>query len=314
VTGRALGNDTEFANRIQMGQVIDGRYEICAPLGIGGHAIVFEATDTVTGQLVAIKMLRGEGVRSRAVESLCREAKLVGSLGHPNICAVHATGWLGDGTPYLVLERLEGETAEARARRDSMMDTELALEIMIQVMAGLAVAHERGIIHRDITPNNIFLTKEAGVHVKLLDFGVAREMSETSEEGRGFMVGTPAYMAPEQILDQPLDARADLYSAGAVLFRLLTGQPPFVANTPKELFPLVLNKKAARLRNLRASLPPVFDEIQDGTLARDPQQRYASANALQGALFTAKEDLYSETFSTVAPINPVAALSDSTDD
>ncbi|ACL66930.1 serine/threonine protein kinase with WD40 repeats [Anaeromyxobacter dehalogenans 2CP-1] len=209
---------SQLAAPLEAGMVV-GRFELLREIGRGGFGLVFEARDRELGRLVAFKAMRPSRAEPAALEKPLREeAEAAARLNHPNVVTLHDFG-IHEGTPYLILELLRGETLQQRLKRGRLPPEE-AVRIARDVASGLVHAHSRGVLHRDLKPGNVFLTEGGGV--KLLDFGLARLLDRASLAG-----GTPAYMAPEQLRGEPGDARADVFSAGVVLWQMLTGELPF---------------------------------------------------------------------------------------
>jgi len=230
-----------------------GPYEVLALLGAGGMAEVYRARDTRLGREVAVKVVsEALGADGAFVERFEREARLVGSVNHPNVVALHDVG-LHDGKPYFVTELLQGETLRTRLGKGPV-PLATALEWAEQMAEGLAAAHERNIVHRDLKPENVLITREG--RIKLLDFGIAKVIAAAQEvatpleegphgllnetvpssdrTGTGLVIGTPGYMSPEQIRGDPMDARTDLFSLGAVLYEMLAGHRAFPGGTAVE--------------------------------------------------------------------------------
>ena len=225
-----------------LGKTIGGKYRVRGVLGEGGMGTVFEAEHIALGRSVAVKVLHAtQATKKDAVRRFQQEARAAGAIGHPNICGVIDLGTLDDGSPYLVMERLVGETLADRVAAEGGLPFEDVIDILIQVLSGLVAAHEKGIVHRDIKPENIFLTQRVGCPplVKLLDFGVSKMTGGRAGAIRpedlaltrtGMVMGTPYYMAPEQARgERDLDARVDLYACGVILYEALTGRRPFTA-------------------------------------------------------------------------------------
>jgi serine/threonine protein kinase len=217
-----------------------GPYEILSPLGKGGMGEVYRARDTRLRREVALKLLPDAAAHDAdSLHRFDRETRAVATLNHPNILAIHDTGSFRN-VPYAVTELLEGETLADRLRTGPL-NPQKAVEVACQVADGLAAAHEKGIIHRDIKPDNIFLTNEG--RAKILDFGIARieqpartaGLSDTITSSRGgssqFLVGTAGYMSPEQVRGKPIDGRTDIFSLGATFFEMLTGRRAFMRDS-----------------------------------------------------------------------------------
>ena len=213
-----------------IGTTFAKRYAIHGRLGKGGMAVVYRATDTQMGRDVAVKVLRTDVADEVAAKRLIREAKGAGALNHPNIITIFDRG-IADDRVYIAMEILQGQEMSALMEEEGAIPVERALKICEQVASALAVAHAEGIIHRDIKPENLFLlSRGAGDHVKMLDFSIAKlpkEMVTQQLTRAGSVFGTPHYMAPEQVEGKQAVPQTDLYALGAVLYELITGEPPF---------------------------------------------------------------------------------------
>ena len=279
-----------------------GAYEVVAPLGAGGMGEVYRARDTRLDREVALKVLPATPARGDSLERLQQEARLIGALNHPHICTLHDIGehrGAGDESPtvYLVLELLEGAALNEATPRT--MPAPEVVRLGLQLADALEAAHARGIVHRDLKPANIFLTRRGDV--KILDFGVARrlELSADAETrtlegprtGEGVAVGTLAYMAPEQLRCEPLDARADLFSLGLVFYELLTGKRPFARQTTAVTIDAVLNTAPAPPRTLNGAIPERLEEIVLKLLEKDRRLRYQHASELGADLKRLQRDL-----------------------
>jgi serine/threonine protein kinase len=256
---------------------VGGRYRIERPLGHGGMASVYLGRDTELERPVAIKLLAenlagNEEFRERFV----REARLAARLSDPNVVSVYDAGE-DDGRPYIVMEHVDGETlAELLARRGRLAPDE-ARELAAQAARGLAHAHAAGLVHRDIKPQNLILSRDGTV--KIADFGIARA-AETTITQTGTVLGTAAYLAPEQALGEQVTAAADVYSLGAVLYELLTGRPPFEFETLADLADRQGRMAITPVRELAPEVPPELEDIVMRTLARNPAYRPESAGEL----------------------------------
>ena len=266
-------------------------YRLDRLLGSGGMGAVYLAHDLVLDRDVAIKFLSDEKIGDdSARHRLLREARAAAALDHPNICAVHEVIVEPDGRTAIVMQYVEGETLAALLQRGPV-DPRHAIAIAVDVASALAAAHKRGIIHRDIKPQNIIITPDR--RAKLLDFGIARhlEISTTNAAQTttllttpGVIVGTPSYMAPEQAQQQSLDGRSDLFSLGAVLYEALTGKRPFTGRSAIDVLGAVLHQQPPDVSTVRPELTPQYDELVRRLLAKHPDDRFRSADELLGAL------------------------------
>ena len=253
-------------------------FRIGEPLGSGGMGVVYTAEDIRLGRPVALKFLAPEVVRNpEAKARFLTEAQAVSALDHANLCTIHEVGESEDGLLFLAMPRYDGESLDRRIARGPL-PVEEALEIAIQAARGLAKAHEHGVIHRDVKPGNLFVTRD-GV-VKVLDFGIAKLAGEVGPTTTGAALGTPAYMAPEQMRGEAVDARADFWSLGVVLYEMLAGRRPFVGGNGAAIVYAVLHEDPEPLANLRPDVPAEIERILSRLLAKDPEQRPAGAAAL----------------------------------
>jgi non-specific serine/threonine protein kinase len=268
-----------------------GPYEIVSFLGAGGMGEVYKARDTRLDRTVAIKMLPGDFAadpeRARRFE---REARTISKLNHPHICALHDVGQ-HDGSSFLVMEYLEGESLAERLKHGPLHLAD-AIRCATQIADALSEAHQQGIVHRDLKPANVVLTKKGA---KLLDFGIAKlRAGAVSEEaatataseltGEGVIVGTPQYMAPEQLEGKPVDARTDVFAFGVVLYEMVTGHKAFEATTKAGLIAAILNGEPAPLSRIQPQAPGWLDRLVRRCLAKDPRARWPSCGELLAAL------------------------------
>ena len=265
------------------GDVIGGRFELLAEAGSGGMGTVYRARDRESGEFVALKVLRRDGEPD--VERFVREAQVLAELAHPGVVRYVAHGATPSGDLYLAMEWLQGEDLAQRLERQGMTVPE-ALELGARAADALAFVHARGTVHRDIKPSNFFLPNGSIDEVKLLDFGVARTIATARAQTRsGVLLGTPAYMAPEQARGgQAVDARADLFSLGCVLFECLTGRAVFVAEHVMAVLAKILFEDAPRVRELRPDVPDAIDELVARMLSKDPRDRPDDAGSVAVAL------------------------------
>lgn len=270
---------TTANDRLRPGDTFAGRYTIESVLGRGGMGTVYKAKDSELGEVVAIKTLRPELVQDDdSRERFKDEIRLTRRITHPNVVRTHDFGE-HDGLWYLTMEYVEGLTVRELLDARGRLGVEPAMAIGTQLAASLVVAHEMGVIHRDIKPHNLLLD-DAGV-LKVMDFGVARLIETTASHTQaGAIVGTPSYMSPEQLMGEAVDARADLYSVGVVLFEVLTGELPIDAPTVMALFKKVLSGSARRPGEVVAGVPPGLDDLVVQLLAKQVADRVPSAAVL----------------------------------
>ncbi len=261
-----------------------GPYEILEPIGAGGMGEVYRARDDRLKREVAIKVLSASFLadpdRLRRFE---REAQSASALNHPNIIAVHDVG-SHDGSPYIVSELLEGQTLRERLNAGPLPSRK-AMEYAAQIARGLSAAHAKGIVHRDLKPENVFLTREE--HVKILDFGVASSRppqagarAQTSLTQPGVILGTLSYMSPEQVKGQAVDARSDIFSFGAILYEMLTGNQAFRLDSAAETMSAILKEEPPDLSESGQSIPTGLEQIVRRCLEKDPQNRFQSASEI----------------------------------
>jgi serine/threonine-protein kinase len=276
-----------------IGSVVAGRYRIVELLGRGGMGVVYRVEHARIGKLMALKLLTGELSRDpEIVARFKREALMVSKLSHPNTVQVFDFG-VSDGLTYLAMEYLRGDDLGRIVRKSGPLPAERCAKVIIQVCSSLAEAHGLGIVHRDLKPENIFLLSGQGENdvVKVLDFGLAklRESSELGEvTSRGAIVGTPYYMSPEQIRGEAADPRSDIYSLGALMYAVLTGEPVFDAPRPMGVLTKHLTdapvSPSARFPAL--GIPPGISAVVMRALEKDPARRFQSVQELQFALIS----------------------------
>ncbi|MEU8530840.1 MULTISPECIES: protein kinase domain-containing protein [Streptomyces] len=271
------------------GSVAGGRYQLRDLLGEGGMASVYLAYDSALDRQVAIKTLHTELGREQSFrERFRREAQAVAKLSHTNIVSVFDTGEDAlDGAlmPYIVMEYVEGQplgsVLAADVQQYGAMPADKALKVTSDVLAALETSHEMGLVHRDIKPGNVMMTKR-GV-VKVMDFGIARAMQSgvTSMTQTGMVVGTPQYLSPEQALGRGVDARSDLYSVGIMLFQLLTGRLPFEADSPLAIAYAHVQEEPVAPSSINRSVTPAMDALVARALKKNPNERFPSAAAMR---------------------------------
>ncbi|GEM_PF-5998142 len=284
-----VGADLEETPKLSEGQVVAGRYEIESLLGKGGMGAVYLARRLDDGRQVALKtMLPGWVASEVAVRRFEREAEAIARVQHPNFVAILDHGRTEGGMPYLVMELLSGRELREVFDDAGPLDPRRALTLVQAVLAGLAAAHEAGVVHRDLKPANVFVTDPEGTgeQPKVLDLGLAKLVSSTDEEAQrthltqqGMVFGTPAYMAPEQALGREVDPRVDLYAVTVMLFELLTGRLPFRAGNASALLVMHVSQAAPTLAEVAPALAgvPGLQVLLDGGFAKARERRVASA-------------------------------------
>jgi eukaryotic-like serine/threonine-protein kinase len=271
-----------------------GRYRIEALLGTGAMGEVYRAHDPAIDRLVAIKVVRPELVAGSGGEQLLerfrREARAAGRRFHPNIVAIWDFGD-DNGTPFLVMELVEGQSLDQLIKSSGTLPPVRSVSIITQVLSALGFAHTNGIVHRDIKPSNVMVLP--GDQVKVADFGIARlEASEFTIVGD--LLGTPAYMAPEQLSGGPIDHRTDLFAAGVILFEMLTGVKPFRGKSITEIISFMEKRGPEDIRALNPAVPEVMKRVIAKSVAFDPAERYADAAAFSKAVADAMPGLPGE--------------------
>jgi tetratricopeptide (TPR) repeat protein len=269
------------------GMVVAGKFALLRQLGEGGVGVVFEAEDTWIGRRVAIKVLHAHlSDHADVLARFRREARAAAMTHHPNIVAVYEVGQRRNGAPYIVQELLDGETLrEKMVIKQKLAPTEM-IEIMVPVMGAIAAAHRAGIVHRDIKPDNIFLTRtpEGAIVPKLIDFGIAKITSSEHQTLTGALLGTPAYMSPEQVSGEVADARSDIWSLGAVMYEMLSGRCVFEAPSGAAVLAKVLTETPPPLSRRAPGLPPELVAVVHGALERDRERRFPTMAAFLDAL------------------------------
>jgi serine/threonine-protein kinase len=284
-----------------IGTVVGGVYKVKAMLGQGGMASVYEAEQMPMGRDVALKVLAlDRSIGDEPWKRFLLEARAAASLSHPNICQVFDFGELEDKSPFYTMERLVGEPLSERIARDNALGFVDVVDILMQILAGLAAAHKKNIVHRDIKPENVFLIVRDGRPplVKLLDFGVSKIVAPDEGEDitqitrTGIVMGTPYYMAPEQAYGgRDFDARVDLWSAGVIFYEAIVGRRPFTANNYAALLNAIIREPHKPVRDLRPGTPIEVQMVIDKALSKAREDRYQSATAFMGDLQRLRERL-----------------------
>src|SRR5487761_516552 len=274
-----------------IGTMIAGRYRLDAVIGRGGMSTVYRAFDTVLERPVAIKLMHREIVAdSDQLERFRREARSVAQLNHPRVVSVIAAGEEPSedgeeppmGTPYIVLEFVDGETLKGLSRRGGPLEISQALAYAIEIARALGAAHERRIVHRDVKPHNVLIDPEGGA--KITDFGIARSLSEEGLTMAGRVLGTTDYVSPEQALGQPVTPQSDLYSLGIVLYEMLTGDVPFHGDSPVAVAMKHVREELPDVQARRPQISAATASVIDRALAKDLEQRFPDAAAMAADL------------------------------
>ncbi|HEY0872503.1 MAG TPA: protein kinase [Vicinamibacterales bacterium] len=261
-----------------------GKYRITERLGRGGMGIVYKALDESLYREVAIKVLNPDITDTELMKRFRVEAMSLARLNHPGIATIYELHQHGDDL-LMVMEYVRGETLQSLSERLGPLDPPQAAHICTQILDALAHAHRAGIVHRDLKPANV-MVGDTGV-VKIMDFGIARMLGGESFTNAGYMMGTPAYMAPEQVLGQDIDGRADLYSVGVLFYRLLTRELPFQADTAIAMAQKQVAEAPTPLGTFRPNLPPWCEAIISKALQKAPSDRFQSAEAFRSAITSA---------------------------
>src|SRR5262245_43628635 len=260
-------------------------FQVLEPLGAGGMGVVYRGLDTRLGRPVALKFLLPHySLDTSARRRFLREARVAGTLNHPNLCTIYDVGESEDGRPFLAMALYAGETLKVRLSRTGPLPVAEALAITGQITRGLSCAHAAGIVHRDLKPGNVMLLPDG--EVKILDFGLAKALNESAAQTDG-LFGTVSYMAPEQIRGAAVDARADLWATGVVLYEMLTGRKPFGGEREVAIAHAIVHEEPEAPGVLRDGLPEPVDELVLGLLQKDPDSRYSSAEELLADLAAA---------------------------
>ena len=286
------GMDTDYPDEM-LGKIIDKRYEVLEVLGRGGMGVVYKVNHLVLGRIFAIKVLHpylASDQKSR--QRFQREAQATSRLTHPNLATVFDWALLSDGRPYLVMYYIEGVKLKDLVHARDSVSTESWILIFLQLCDALSHAHNQGVLHRDLKPGNIILSRsgETSHFVKIVDFGIAKFLKEqtsgTDLTETGEVFGSPLYMSPEQCLGTNLDIRSDIYSLGIVMYECLTGSPPFNADSLYEIMRKQVNDQTPRFREVDEgnSVSPEIESIVLRCLVKDPDFRFQSMQALSEAL------------------------------
>jgi serine/threonine-protein kinase len=292
--------DLEVAETL-LKRVVGRRFYLERFLGLGGTAAVYEAEDLLLQRPVAVKILLPERRRcSESTERLRREAFAAARLNHPNVNAVVDLGVLDDGSPFVVMERLVGESLQQRLARERRLSVGEAVDIAMQILSGLSAVHDADLVHRDIKPGNVLLSTRRGYGplAKIIDFGASTSIGAESGlvgdaalTAAGLVMGTPSYLSPEQLSGgRCFHPSVDLYACGVVLFEMLTGHKPFEAEQIIPLFHSILEHPMPSIRAMRPEVPEALEDVVRRALAKEPSERPQSATEMQALLADAVAD------------------------
>ncbi len=293
--GYAPASEPVFEMPFMPGEVLLGKYEVLGLIGVGGLGFVVAANHVELGEKVALKFLRPEAMANEeAVGRFSREARASVQIKSEHVARVFDVGTLPDGTPFIVMEYLEGKDLGVLVTERGALPIRTAVEYVLQICEALAAAHARGVVHRDVKPENLFLQADQGVDlIKVLDFGISKvALTGSAFEHRQplvrttMAVGSPTYMSPEQIRAAvDIDARTDIWSLGCVLYELLTGKPAFDAPSLTQITAAILEQEPASLRVACPSAPPGLEAVVKQCLAKHPDSRFQNVGELAIALF-----------------------------
>jgi len=295
-------------------EILDGQFRIIQKIGAGGMGAVYKASQPAMNRMVGVKILHPKlANRKDLVSRFRREARAMSHLSHPNTVRVFLYGELDDGSLYIVMEFLDGKNLNQIVRAEGPLGLERALSILIQVCGALEEAHRAGIIHRDLKPENIFLSQQGGIkdYPKVLDFGLAKVTEREMRPGslvltqEGMVFGTPEFMSPEQAQGKTLTPASDIYSLAIILYEALTGKLPFDSRTSMEFIqlhvmqsPIPLNSRVPGIR-----FPPLLEAVISRALAKNPNDRYASAADFGQALNTVLATGYAPTAGDIQAVS-----------
>jgi serine/threonine protein kinase/Flp pilus assembly protein TadD len=271
------------------GELFAGRFELIEELGTGGMGKVYRAYDKKIGEEVALKLLHPEiALDERTVDRFRNEIKLARRISHRNVCRLHELHEEGK-TLFITMEYVSGQDLKGLIRETGALSTGKAISIAKQVAEGMAEAHDLGVVHRDLKPQNIMVDKEG--LAKIMDFGIARSLRAAGMTAEGMIIGTPEYMAPEQVEGQEADQRTDIYALGAILFEMVAGRPPFEGDSPLSVAYKHKNETPIPPRQLNAQIPEPFNQLILRCLEKEKENRYQTADELLGDLVRIEEGL-----------------------
>jgi serine/threonine protein kinase len=274
-----------------IGRVFDRKYQLTRLLGEGGMGAVYEGEHTIIHRKVAVKVLHSEFSTSQdVVNRFVREAQAASAIGHPNIVEIHDVGREEDGTVFIVMELISGESLKEIVKREGKLPPDRVVFIVLQVLSALSAAHEKGIVHRDMKPDNVVMTvsDKGSQEVKLLDFGIAKiEGVMDGDQGitqPGTVLGTPNYMSPEQARGKEIDHRVDIWSVGVMMYEMLSGRLPFFGNNYNEVLGGILLETPPALQNIAPGIPAGLAAVVEKAMAKNRDQRFLNAGEMIQAL------------------------------
>ena len=292
-----------------IGKVLDGRYQVDELIAQGGMATVYLGTDLRLGRTVALKILGGAlATDPNFVERFTQEARAAASLTHPNVVAVHDQG-INGGFPFLVMEYVQGRTIRQVMAQSGPFTSAHALEIVGAILAGLSAAHDAGFVHRDIKPENVLITHDG--HIKVTDFGLARVISDqpVSDSTGAVLLGTMAYLSPEQVQQLAVDQRSDVYSCGILLYEMVTGVVPFTGVSPLDVAYQHVNSFVSAPSAIQPDVPPAIDHLVLAATRKVPEERIQSAREFRDGVIRAISAVpKAEALTTAIPLNQTQVL------
>jgi len=298
------------------GELIDGRYQLIRQMAAGGMATIYEALDTRLDRKVAVKVMHPHLAQDEQfVERFIREAKASAALSHPNIVSVQDQGWNQHGAPavFLVMELVEGHTLREYLNEQGALSVDAGIKFLLPVLSALAAAHKRGIVHRDIKPDNILISKEG--RIKIADFGLAKGplLGTTMTAESSIVLGSVSYLSPEQVQRGIADARSDVYSAGITAFEIFTGEKPFAGAEPIQIAYMHVNDRVPLMSTKRSGIPPELDQLIYRATNSDPDARprdggefHQVLTAIAQALDPNQKQLSLELDIPIAPMRPAS--------
>jgi eukaryotic-like serine/threonine-protein kinase len=285
-----LEDEPSSGSPLHIGQIVNGKYRIERQIGRGGMGVVLAATHLQLEHLVAIKVMRRDLVEDdRALDRLLMEARSAARIRSEHVARVLDVGTLENGSPFIVMEYLEGENLADLLDREGALEVEQAASFLLQCCLALAEVHVAEMVHRDLKPGNLFIARlpDGAPMVKIVDFGISKQIGSARDSAATTspqVLGSPFYMSPEQMRAEAVDERSDIWGLGAILFEMLTGRPPFIGDTLPEVYSAVLNEAPPGVDTLRSGVPGGLDDVVQRCLEKDPAQRFCDVADLAEAL------------------------------